>query len=216
MAASADVLEVYGIIDFGKSCGCVHYVYGYAPSSASNEHLRGLKVEVQLRTDAQHAWATSVEIADLVLGARTKFEDGTGKYGEFFRVCSEILARCVEGVSGCLPDLSSSDLKAAFVAQEEKYNILDRLDKLREQGDLSKIKSHTVLAFRSDDTLEIFGFTKAVRAVEKERELINEKTASQVVYVRASTPASIRNSYRNYLTNPTDFVKLMKDSLSAL
>lgn len=191
----------------------VHYVYGYEPSSSSNAELKGLRIEVQLRTDVQHAWATSVEIADLVLGARTKFEDGTGPYGEFFRVASEMLARRHEGMTSCLPELSDRELLAAFHREERTHNLLDRLDRLREQGDLSKIKEHTVLAFQTDGTLEIFGYTKANRAVDKERELIDNPACAHVVYVRASTPGAIKNSYRNYLTNPTDFVKLMREAL---
>jgi len=191
----------------------VHYVYGYTPSSSSNIELAGLKVEVQLRTDTQHAWATSVEIADLVLGARTKFEDGSGQYGEFFRIASELLARRHEGMTGCLPELSDAELRSAFHQEESKHNLLDRLDRLREQGDINKIKEHTVLAFQTDGTLDIFGYTKAARAVEKERDLIDNPDCAHVVYVRASTPSAIKNSYRNYLTNPADFVKLMREAL---
>lgn len=191
----------------------VHYVYGYVPSSSSNEELKGLKVEVQLRTDTQHAWSTSVEIADLVLGARTKFEDGFGRYGQFFRIASELLARRHEGMTGCMSELSDAALKGAFQEEEARHNLLDRLDRLREQGDIDKIKEHTVLAFQIDGTLEIFGYTKAVRAVEKERDLIDNPNCADVVYVRASTPSAIKNSYRNYLTNPTDFVKLMREAL---
>ena len=194
----------------------VHYVYGYSPSSQRNASLKGLKIEVQLRTNVQHAWATAVEIADLVLGARTKFEDGTGTFGQFFRVASEILARCHEGTFSCLPEVSDLELKEMFWEEEEEHNILDRLDKLREQGDHTKIRQHTVLAFEHDDSLEIFGFTKAVRAVEKEEELLFDPNCSHVVYVRASSPAAIRSSYRNYLTNPEDFVKLMREGLRRL
>lgn len=192
----------------------VHYVYGYEPSSASNVSLKGLKIEVQLRTEVQHAWATSVEIADLVLGARTKFEDGTGPYGQFFRIASELLARRHEGMTSCLPELSDAALEDEFEEQEKQHNLLDRLDRLREQGDLSKIREHTVLAFQVDGTLDIFGYTKAVRAVERERELLDDPNCSHVVYVRASTPSAIKSSYRNYLTNPADFVKLMKSALT--
>ncbi len=37
----------------------IHYVYRYSPSSKTNESLRNLKTEVQLRTSVQHAWATA-------------------------------------------------------------------------------------------------------------------------------------------------------------
>lgn len=194
----------------------VHFIYGYEPSSSANIHLRGLKVEVQLRTNVQHAWATAVEIADLVLGARTKFEDGKGPYGYFFRLCSEILSRVHEGMTSCLPFLSDDELVREFNNEERRTSVLDRLGKLKEQGDLTKIRRHTVLAFKEDETLEIFGFSKANRAVEKEAELVADPTCSHVVYVRASTPAAITSSYRNYLTNPADFVKLVYQGLDSL
>ncbi|MDT8855310.1 RelA/SpoT domain-containing protein [Paracoccaceae bacterium Fryx2] len=194
----------------------VHYVYGYVPSSQDRLDLSGLKIEVQLRTDVQHAWATAVEIADLVLDARTKFEDGTGQYGEFFRLASEILARYHEKMKSCVADLGDRELVLRFRDLEASIGLLDRLAKLREQGDLTKIKQHTVLAFQNDDTLEIFGYTKASRAVEKERELLAHPDCSNVVYVRASTPRSIRSSYRNYLTNPADFVQLLNDAVQNL
>jgi hypothetical protein len=193
-----------------------HYVYGYSPSSNDRAELIGLKVEVQLRTDVQHAWATAVEIADLVLDARTKFEDGSGKYGQFFRLASEMLARCHEGMHSCLPDHTNDQLLSEFEIIESELGLLDRLAKLKEQGDLSRIRQHTVLAFRHDDTLDIYGFTKATRAVEKERELLSDSSCANVVYVRASTPRSIRSSYRNYLTNPADFVKLLSEAASSL
>ncbi|MFN4155376.1 MAG: hypothetical protein ACK4HF_12045 [Paracoccaceae bacterium] len=149
-----------------------------------------------------------------MLDTRTKFEDGSGEYGMFFKLSSEILARHFEHMNSCLPELSDSELLNDFNDLEAKIGLLDRLGKLREQGDLSKIKQHTVLAFGVDDTLEIFGYTKASRAVEKERELLTDPTCANVVYVRASTPRSIRSSYRNYLTNPTAFVDLMHQALN--
>jgi hypothetical protein len=147
----------------------VHYVYGYKPSTDARSYLDGLKVEVQLRTGVQHAWATAVEIADLVSDTRTKFGDGSGDYGEFFRLASELLARFHEGRNSCCSGLSDEELRNSFLQLESKIGLLDRLDKLREQGDVGKIKQHTVLAFLADDTVEIFGYTKAHRAVSKER-----------------------------------------------
>lgn len=191
----------------------VHYVYGYAPSSDDRSELEGLKIEVQLRTGVQHAWATAVEIADLVSDTRTKFEDGSSEYGQFFKMASEILARHHEGSNSCLPHLDNESLAKQFSALEDRIGLLDRLAKLKEQGDISQIKQHTVLAFRTDDTVDIFGFTKPARAVEKEKDLLEDDSCANVVYVRASTPRSIRSSYRNYLTNPEDFVELLNAAL---
>jgi len=191
----------------------IHYVYKYMPSSAKNADYQGLRVEVQLRTAAQHAWATAVEIADLVSDTRTKFEDGTGQYGLFIRLCSELIARRHEKRNSCLPDHSYTELLDEFNALEAEFRLLARLGQLREQGDLSKIKQHTVLAFQDDDTVEIFGYTKAHSAIAKEKLLSADPSCVNVVYVSSAKPAAIRSSYRNYLTNPEDFVGLMSACL---
>lgn len=191
----------------------VHYVYNYVSSSSVRSELSGLKIEVQLRTAVQHAWATAVEIADLVSDTRTKFEDGSGLYGQFFRLSSELLARHHEGVPSCCSSLSIEQVKEEFSNLEHQVGLLDRLGKLREQGDVDRIKQHTVLAFMEDDTVDIYGYTKSARAVAKERELLADPSCVNVVYVIAATPRSIRSSYRNYLTNPEDFVELMYQSL---
>lgn len=202
----------YDYIESPKKTGYrgVHYVYSYIPSANNeNSELHGLKIEIQLRTAVQHAWATAVEIADLVSNTRTKFEEGDGKYGEFFQVSSELLARSHEARTSCLPEQTTVELRERFRGIEEEIGLMDRLAKLREKGDIQKIKNHTVLAFRADGDLDIFGFTKSSRAVEKERELLTDEIYSNVVYARASTPRSIRSSFRNYFSNTEDFVELM-------
>jgi len=207
----------YDYISAPKQTGYrgVHYVYKYAPTTDSRREFSGLKVEVQLRTAAQHAWATAVEISDLVFGTRTKFEDGSGDNGEFFRLASELIARRHEGMVSCCSELSFDEVAERFLEIEKRVDILDRLAKLREQGDFSRIKQHTILAFMQDSTLEIFGYTKAKRAIDKEGELLHDTRCANVVYVSASSPTAIRSSYRNYLTNPEDFVKLVKDALQS-
>jgi hypothetical protein len=207
--------DKYDYIENPKQTGYrgVHYVYGYRPSTPARSDLSGLKVEVQLRTSVQHAWATAVEIADLVSDTRTKFGDGSGEYGQFFRLASELLARHHEASTSCCSELSDTALRTEFIELEDRIGLLDRLGKLREQGDIGKIKQHTVLAFLDDDTVEIYGYTKSNRAVAKEKELLADPNCVNVVYVSASTPRSIRSSYRNYLTNPEDFVELLREAI---
>jgi hypothetical protein len=139
----------------------------------------------------------------------------SGEFGLFFRLASELLARVHENGTSCEPDLVDRELKRNFQEIEDKVGLLGRLRRLREQGDLSKIKNHTILAFREDDTVEIFGYTKPSRAVKKEQELLSDPQNTNVVYVQGS-PATIRSSYRNYLTNPADFVDLLETSLARL
>ena len=50
-------------------------------------------MELQYRTQAQHAWATALEVVSRVTENQPKFDRGDERYMEFFRLASEIIAR---------------------------------------------------------------------------------------------------------------------------
>ncbi len=97
--------EKYDYIERPKGTGYrgIHDVYRHFPRGSTRSQEKkpwdGLLVELQYRTRAQHAWATAVEISDLLDGERTKFELDTSERGRFFSIASEIIARRHEGLS---------------------------------------------------------------------------------------------------------------------
>lgn len=48
-----------------------------------------MPIELQVRTDAQHSWATAVEIIDLFTGQAIKSNQGSDEWRQFFRSASE-------------------------------------------------------------------------------------------------------------------------------
>lgn len=84
----------YDYIDSPKSTGYrgIHDVYEYNVNSHGGVPWNGLKVEIQYRTLPQHAWATAVEVADLVTSSRIKFSDAGAHYLRYFQMASEIIA----------------------------------------------------------------------------------------------------------------------------
>lgn len=64
--------------------------YGYA----------GLSVETQVRTQLQHAWATSVELYDILTQGKLKFGESSSDVARYFLLASEYLAQFDEGVLG--------------------------------------------------------------------------------------------------------------------
>jgi putative GTP pyrophosphokinase len=72
--------EKYDYIEHPKESGYrgIHDVYRHLPRGSERAEGKkpwdNLLVEIQYRTRAQHAWATAVEISDLVDGEKTKFE----------------------------------------------------------------------------------------------------------------------------------------------
>ena len=61
----------------------VHLVYEYG---ASKEEYHGLQIELQVRTQLQHAWATAVETMDLFSGSELKYGKGDPEVLRFFGV----------------------------------------------------------------------------------------------------------------------------------
>lgn len=80
----------------------IHDIYEYNVSSDEGKHLRGLRIEIQYRTEIQNAWSTTNEIiAHITNGAsEPKFHGGDRRYVEAMAFASEILARSFESCPG--------------------------------------------------------------------------------------------------------------------
>ena len=69
----------------------VHLVYRYA--SDTNPDFNGLKVEMQLRTRLQHAWATAVETVSTFTYSSLKSGIGDDRWLRFFALMGTVMAR---------------------------------------------------------------------------------------------------------------------------
>lgn len=67
----------------------VHLAYEYG---ASKKEYHGLRIELQVRTQLQHAWATAVETMDLFSGSELKYTQGDGDVIRFFVLVSSLMA----------------------------------------------------------------------------------------------------------------------------
>jgi hypothetical protein len=211
----------YNYIEAPKFTGYrgIHDVYKHFPRGTDRKQERkpwdGLLVEVQYRTRAQHAWATAVEISELLDGEQTKFELDQSERGRFFALASEIIARQHEGISRAFTTSSDADLRSMLQVLEQKLGILQRLQVIKQFEDEEKLQKHNVLnIYRSGDNqlaLEILPFRSPALAIAKASELEESASSLNAVYVRSDNPKQLRSAYRNYFNDPIDFVKIIQE-----
>lgn len=201
----------------------VHDVYEYAVNSIGGKPWNGLKVEIQYRTLPQHAWATAVEVADLITSNRIKFADAQKHYLRYFQLASEIIARTAENQTSCCSEIGSQELKSEFLVADRRLGLLQTFDNLRGTSDRGlKFRKNTILIFRFDlseeeDALEFKTYENVNRAIEAYDELEKHYgDTADIVLVRGESEENIRDAFRNYFSDARAFVDLIREGIDSL
>jgi ppGpp synthetase/RelA/SpoT-type nucleotidyltranferase len=211
--------DKYNYIEHPKITGYrgIHDVFTHFPrphrrDDNRSEPWQGLMVEVQYRSRAQHAWATALEISDIMDRERTKFGFAEDVRGQFFAMASEIIARRYEDKKKAFTELPDKKLENSFFNLEKKLGILQRLGAMRQFDQYKKLRKHNVLNIVSRDggelSLEIEVFTNAQDAIRRANQLEEMPESINAVYVTGE-PAQLRSAYRNYFNDPLDFVNML-------
>jgi hypothetical protein len=200
--------EKYNYIASPKSDGYrgIHDIYEYNVKSESGKAYNGLLLELQYRTIYQHAWATTVEIVGMITENQPKFHAGDERHIEFFRLASEIISRTYERRTSCYPDMSNRALVRRFRALDRDIHILQLLGGLNISTEQMGAKKNVILSMSGAGQLSLFTYVKGTDALRKYFELEKLHGGADVVLVKADTGADIRLSYKNYFSDPGDFL----------
>lgn len=194
----------------------IHDIYQYCARPGRDKSWNNLLVEIQYRTEAQHAWATANEIAGSMTGNHSKFGRGDEHQKEFFRLASEIIARSEEKLTSYYAELSNQDLVKKFEALESDIKLLNQLKNLRiasEKYDF--LKQNIILVHNEKEKkLEVHSFDTLPLAQTKYFQLEKELgDTCDIVLVRAPSQESLRQAYKNYFSDTKDFTRLIDSGL---
>lgn len=210
--------DKYDYIKNPKSDGYrgIHDVYEYNVNSIQGKNLKGLNVEVQYRTLAQHAWATAVEVIGFVTASQPKFKKGDKRYETAMILASEIIARTSEKTHGPLPKLSDGQLRREFKNLDRELGLLKTLKGLKAAKKDVSARRNTILIFHLDGGLEIKTYRDSPEALVELFQLEKKLVDADVVLVKSDTSEGVREAFRNYFSDAEDFVKLIENGLDKL
>jgi Region found in RelA / SpoT proteins len=197
----------------------VHQMYRFCGRGSSLPWDR-LRIEVQMRTQLQHAWATCVETVDAFTSEDLKFGKGTSEWRRFFQLVGSVHAR-IEN-SPLVPATPKSERELL----DEVKLLTDRLEVIRLLRSYARLTSH-ITAQRgaanewyiiqmkpTEGKAYVSGFAKEAFPLAKRRLAELEKqfqgTNNQVVLVKTESVNELRKAYPNYFADTGYFTSVLE------
>lgn len=201
-------IDKYNYIKAPKNTGYrgIHDVYSYDVNSVSGRNLKGLMIEIQYRTQLQHAWATAVEVIGFITESQPKFQQGDTRYQTAMALASDILARAYEDSFGPYPEKRDSDVVREFLALEKDLNLLTMLRSLNAADTEVTTNRNAILIFSEEGELEVKSYRDAPSALRALFQLEKEFPGKDIVLVKADTSEEVRFAFKNYFSDAQDFI----------
>lgn len=196
----------------------IHQIFEYKDTSK-------MRLELQIRTQLQHYWATAVEVLGMKGESKIKQGEGEDYHKEFFRLSSALFS-CVEGTTkqSEYGKLSKKEICEKIVALDKKHNILKNLSGLVVSGQNIENQANeknyyfiVVLNFMTN-TLRITGFKKRDFAEAKKfydfyEQDSKENQNTDVVLISLDKFKLLKQAYPNYYLDSRSFIKVIKQEL---
>ena len=196
----------------------IHLIYKYNNRKGGAKAYEGLQVELQIRNELQHAWATAVETAGVFLNQALKSSLGNGRWLEFFRYASSSFAMLEDcQVMEQHKHLAPKEIFDLMLALEAELEVVKNLGMYKSLVEHLKgtagEKTHYYL-LELDATamnVSVSGYAREALPQATSDYLAREKWAKdkegiQVVLVAAQSLTALRKAYPNYFLDTGKFV----------
>ncbi|WP_158515019.1 RelA/SpoT domain-containing protein [Bordetella bronchiseptica] len=199
---------------------CYHLVYEYV-GTESTQQYNGLKVEVQIRTQLQHAWATAVEAVGIFTKQALKSNQGDEDWLRFFA----LMASAIAAIERCPPVPNTPTRKHLLIreirALVNKLNVRKMLmvynTSIQHVGTATGAKYFLLQLDPSTEPPKITVWQyKAKQSEEANRKYtelessIEEGSSRQIVLVSVENINALKRAYPNYFMDTNVFAQTVE------
>jgi hypothetical protein len=200
----------------------VHLIYKYR--SPARPQWNGLRIEIQVRSRFQHAWATALETVDTFTSQSLKVGAGIVRWRRFFLLMSTAIARLEErpDCPECpeSPEVLISELRelATELRVEALLNGWSEALRYLPIQPRAQRGVHLLYLDPGRDQLTATSFSGAEQARASEAYMraeseAQEQPAAQAVLVSVEAVQALRVAFPNYFADTTLFVGLLRSTL---
>jgi ppGpp synthetase/RelA/SpoT-type nucleotidyltranferase len=222
----AEFVKAYDYIQSPKPDGYrgIHLVYKYRSSAPKHRVYNGMRIEIQLRSALQHAWATAVETVSTFTDQALKYHIGDEDWKRFFVLMGSAIA--IREARPVVPGAPSdrTELKRELRSLSAKLNAeatlqgwgtaVQHIPATTPKGAAAYLlvldpsaKTITVEPYRRDE------IPKAETDYLEEEKKIGSHPGMQVVLVSVDSITALRKAYPNYYLDTTAFVNALRHAL---
>lgn len=192
---------------------CHHLVYQYR-GTQNTQQYNGLRVEIQIRTQLQHAWATAVEAVGVFTKQALKSSQGDQDWLRFFALMGSAIA----AIEKCNPVPGTPTDKAVLIAEIDELATKLRVQQMLQVynatienlGSAKDAKYFLVELNPEQSRITI----RRYKALESERANLDytkleseqaEDSPVQIVLVSVENVNALRRAYPNYFLDTASF-----------
>lgn len=198
----------------------IHLIYEYKSDKSST--YDGLRIEIQIRSQLQHAWATAVETFGTFLKQSLKSSQGDDRWLRFFTLMSSVIA---QRESAAVVPNTPTDTPTLIGELRQLATTLEVRKKLEAYGSALNVAkpqegAYYLLVLRPDvSSLSITPYRQSELASANEDYLEAEKATegipgAQAVLVSVRTLQSLRAAYPNYFLDTRAFLAVLDQALT--
>ncbi len=205
----------------------VHLIFRFKSPSPEKAVFNGQRIEIQLRSKLQHAWATAVETAQVFTGQalKSRVKNASEDWLRFFALTSSAFAAREKAA----PVPGTSDNRVDIIRElreiVQRENIMQSLGgwndtiHLLEDEEMTDSYAFLLVLDPTIRTLRVQPFKKdevdeAQKAYEKAEKDTESDPNIQVVLVAVEDLDALRKAYPNYYVDTRDFIAAIQREIS--